>query len=41
MTQTGEEAKNGDTPLSGKTRVELNFTPKTKKPTRRPVGGEF
>ena len=28
-------------PLSGKTRVELKFTPKTKKPTRRPVGGEF
>ena len=28
-------------PLSGKTRVELKFTPETKKPTRRPVGGEF
>ena len=24
-----------------KTRVELKFTPETKKPTRRPVGGEF
>ena len=23
-----------------KTRIELKFTPKTKKPTRRPVGGE-
>ena len=23
-----------------KTQVELKFTPKTKKPTRRPVGGE-
>ena len=27
--------------LSGKTRVELKFTPKTRKPTRRSVGGEF
>ena len=25
----------------GKRGVELKFTPETKKPTRRPVGGEF
>ena len=25
----------------GKRGVELKFTPKTKKPTKRPVGGEF
>lgn len=33
--------KSGDSPLSGKTRVELKFTPKTKKTTRRPVGREL
>ena len=41
MAQTGEETKRGDSPLSGKTQVELKFSPKTKKPTRRSVGGEF
>ena len=40
MAQTGEETKRGDSPLSGKTQVAL-FSPKTKKPTRRSVGGEF
>ena len=32
--------KSGDSPLSGETGVELKFTPETKKPTRRTVGGE-
>ncbi len=33
--------KSGVSPLSGKRRVELKFTPETKKPTGKPVGGEF